>query len=61
MPLKSKKTVHISMSLELYEQIRQQAEMTSRTVPGYIRQVLKRYLWHMANAPESLTGRWEIR
>ena len=56
-----KKSVGVLMPLELYEQIREQAERKDRTMPGYIRQVLKRYLWYVEHEPEALTGRWEIR
>ena len=56
-----KKAVGVVMPLELYEQVKEQADRTARTVPGYIRQVLKCYLWYAENAPEALTGRWEIR
>ena len=56
-----KKYVGVVMPLELYEQIKPQAEARGRSVPGYIRQVLKRYLWHMEHAPETLAGEWEIK
>ena len=46
-----KKTVSVSVPLELYEQLKIQAEKKDRTVAGYIRQVVKRYLWHVENAP----------
>lgn len=55
-----KKTVSIILPLDLYDQIKKQAEETSRTVPAYIRQVLRRYLWHIENAPERLTDKWNI-
>ncbi len=55
-----RKNVNLLMTLELHEQIRIQALKNDRTVPGYIRQVLKRYLWHVENAPEALTGEWKI-
>ena len=51
-----KKSVGVLMPLELYEQIREQAERKDRTMPGYIRQVLKRYLWYVEPEPEALTG-----
>ncbi len=35
-----KKTVSVSLPVELYERLRERAEATCRTVPGYIRQVL---------------------
>lgn len=56
-----KKSVCVLMQMELYERIKEQAEIKNRTMPGYIRQVVKRYLWHVENAPEALTGHWEIR
>ena len=55
-----KKTVSVLMPMDLYEQVREQAEQGRRTVPGYVRQVLKRYLWHVENAPEVLTNKWKI-
>ena len=55
-----KKTVSVLMQLELYEWVAEQAVKTDRTIPGYIRQVLKRYRWHMDHVPETLTGEWEI-
>lgn len=55
-----KKAVSVLMPLELYERVKEQAERTNKTVPGYVRQVLKRYLWHVENAPETLTDKWNI-
>lgn len=52
-----KKTVGIVLPLELYERLAVLAEDTARTVPGYIRQVLKSYLWHLENRPETM-GDW---
>lgn len=49
-----KKTVGVVMPLELYEWLSMLAEDSGRTVPGYIRQILKAYLWHLENRPESL-------
>lgn len=56
-----KKTVGVLMPLKMYDQISIQAKETSRTVPGYIRQVLRCYLWHVENAPDSLVDEWNIR
>ncbi len=55
-----KKTVSVLMPLELYERVKEQAEQKNKTAPGYVRQVLKRYLWHVENAPEALTDKWNI-
>ena len=55
-----KKVVSVLMPMDLYEQVKEQAEQGSRTVPRYVRQVLKRYLWHVENAPEALTNKWKI-
>lgn len=52
-----KKTVSVVMPLELYEQLALRAEDESRSVPGYIRQVLKCYFWHLENCPETLKDR----
>lgn len=55
-----KKTVSVLMPLELYERLTEQAEQTCRSVPAYIRQVLKCYLWHAENEPEVLAEEWKI-
>lgn len=49
-----KKTVSVILPLELYERLAVLAEDTARTVPRYIRQVLKGYLWHLENRPETM-------
>lgn len=54
-----KKTVSVLMPMELYEWLALLAEDTGRSVPGYIRQVLKGYLWHLEHCPESLKD-WKI-
>ena len=48
------------MPLDLYKQLKKQAEQTSRSVPAYIRQVLKCYLWHVENEPKVLVEHWNI-
>ena len=48
------------MPLELYERLKKQAEQKDRSIPGYIRQVLKCYLWHAENEPEVLAEEWKI-
>lgn len=55
-----KKSVGVLMPLELYEDLKKIAEETGRTVPGYIRQILKRYMWHVEHEPEALAGQWKI-
>lgn len=55
-----KKTVGVLMTLKMYDQISVQAKEKDRTVPAYIRQVLRCYLWHVENAPESLVDEWNI-
>lgn len=55
-----KKVVSVLMPLELYERVKEQAEQKGKTVPGYVRQVLRRYLWHVENAPETLVDEWKI-
>lgn len=55
-----KKTVSVLMPQDLYDRVKQQAEKKGRTMAGYIRQVLRRYLWHVEHAPDTLTGEWEI-
>jgi len=54
-----KKTVSVVMPLELYEWLALLAEDTSRSVPSYIRQILKGYLWQLEHCPETL-GDWQI-
>ncbi len=56
-----KKTVSILMPQTLYEQIKLQADKTSRTISSYIRKVMKHYLWHVENSPETLVGKWDIK
>lgn len=55
-----KKTVSVRMEPELYEWVAEQAAKTYRTVPGYIRQALKRCRWDMDHVPETLADEWEI-
>ena len=55
-----KKVVSVLMPLELYKRVREQAEQKNKTIPGYVRQVLRRYLWHVENSPEVLTDEWNI-
>lgn len=40
------KQVTLRLPLALYEQLQQQAQDTTRTLPGYIRYILKFYLRH---------------
>lgn len=56
-----KKTVSVIMPMELYEWLQLLAEDTSRSVPAYIRQVLKCYLWHLENDPKSVEDWWTVR
>ncbi len=46
-----KKTVHLQLPLPIYEQLAQLAQESQRTLPGYIRQVLKFYLKHLEGGP----------
>lgn len=55
-----KKSVGVLMSMEMYERVKKQAERKDKTMPGYIRQVLRLYLWHVENTPEALAEEWEI-
>lgn len=56
-----KKAVTVLFPLRLYEQIKIQAEKQGRTVSSYIRQVLRRYIWHAENNPEALGDDWDIK
>lgn len=49
-----KKTVGVILPMELYEWLAVLAGDTGRTVPEYIRQVLKSYLWYLENRPEAM-------
>lgn len=55
-----KKSVGVLMTLEMYERVRAQAREKDKSVPGYIRQVLRCYLWHAENDPEALVEEWRI-
>lgn len=55
-----KKSVGVLMTLEMYERVRAQAREKDKSVPGYIRQVLRCYLWHAENDPEALVEKWRI-
>ena len=55
-----KKNVCVLMPVELYGQVKAQADKSGRSTSSYVRQVLRRYLWHVENAPETLTEKWEI-
>ena len=54
-----KKTVSVAMPLELYEWLKPLAQDTGRTLPGYIRQVLKAYRWHLENRPDTMED-WPV-
>lgn len=56
-----KRTVSVLMPLELYRQLKTLADDTSRTLPAYIRLVLKDYLWHLENSPEMLADWRTVR
>ena len=42
-----KKTVSILLPMDLYEEIVRLARETHRTIPGYIRQIIRKYLRHI--------------
>lgn len=54
-----KKTVSVAIPLEQYEWLALLAEESCRSVPAYIRQVLRCYLWHLENCPDSLRD-WSV-
>lgn len=56
-----KKTVSVLMQEELYLELRTLAEESHRTVPGYIRQILKRYLRYRTEHKEDMDPHWIIR
>lgn len=55
-----KKSVSVMLPLDVCEQLSAYAGQTGRTVPAYIRQIIKRCQWHIENAPDTLTGKWLI-
>lgn len=52
-----KKTVSILLPLDLYNELSQLARASQRTLPGYIRQILKAYLRH-AHENQGMEERW---
>ena len=44
---KEKKIVHLALPMELYQQVKNLAEYDVRTVPNFIRQVLRQYIAHL--------------
>ena len=56
-----KKTVSVLMPEELYLELRALAAETHRSVPGYIRQILKRYLRYRAEHEGEMEQHWIIR
>lgn len=56
-----KKTVQVLMPMDLYERLKALADATSLSLPAYIRQVLKSYLWHLENCPEELADWRTVR
>ena len=56
-----KKAVNILLPLPLYEKKKMKSDVKNRTVTSNFRQVLRRNLWHVENAPEALVDEWEIR
>lgn len=55
-----KRAVSVLIPLHLFEQIKIQSEQKERAVSSYIRQVLRCYMWHVENAPESLVDEWNV-
>lgn len=49
---KEKVYIRIPVSPQMYEEIRDLAEATSRTIPQYVRQVLRRFLECRGDAVE---------
>ncbi len=47
-----KKSVRVDLPMELYEQLRDGAKETVRTVPGYIRYILRKYFEENDNGGE---------
>jgi len=42
-----KKTVYLQLALPLHAQLTELAHATHRTLPGYIRQIIKHYVRHL--------------
>jgi hypothetical protein len=55
-----KKSISVLMPVEFLYRIRVQAEKRNRSVSSYVRQVMRCYLWHEENDPESLIDEWRI-
>ena len=55
-----KKTVYLLLPLSLHERLTQLAQESGRTLPGYIRQVVKYYLKHIDQG-QSEEDWWYIR
>ena len=56
-----KKTVCVLLPEEIYLELRSQAGEAHRSLPGYIRQILKRYLRYRAEQGENMEQHWIIR
>lgn len=56
-----KKSVSVLLPLELYETLRTLSQESSRTIPAYIRQILKRYVRHLDECPGGPDDWWVIR
>ena len=49
-----KKTVGVLMPMRLYERLKALSGETDWTLPAYIRQVLRHYLWCLDNDPDAV-------
>ena len=56
-----KKTVCVLLPEDIYLELRSQAGEAHRTLPGYIRQILKRYLRYREEYKENMEQHWVIR
>lgn len=55
-----KKTVSVILPMDLYLEIQNLAHDTCRSVPSYIRQVLKHYLRYCAEHKDNPDDRWIV-
>ena len=57
---KKKKSIAILVPEELYTQLKSLAAENERTMSGYIRQILKRYIRHLKENSTSIDDWWQV-
>ena len=56
-----KKSVTVLLPIELYERLMALSFQSCRTMPAYIRQILKRYVNHLDELPDDSDDGWVVR